>query len=83
MRRAHEIKKINIRDAYNLKDPIFKGEMPMDRFDGANDPHMPLEFRKALSINYVEEQRQDRFVHDRDSGAAVADYEELMKQYFR
>lgn len=83
MRRAHELKKINFMDTYNFKDPIFKGEFPEDKFDSPNDPSLPLEVRKALSINFVEEQKEDRYVHDRESGAAVADYEELMRQYFR
>jgi hypothetical protein len=79
LRKNHEMRKVKAHKVYNLEDQFFKGDMPDDRFDLADNPNLPLELRKAFSINYQEEQHKDRPVFDRESGEIVAGYEEVMK----
>jgi hypothetical protein len=55
IRQNHELHKLSSEVVYNLHDPVFKGEIPEDRFNHADDINLPLEVRKAFSVNYLEE----------------------------
>lgn len=51
--------------------------------DQLADLNNPMEVRKFASAPYIQLQDPRRPAYDEESGAFVADYEELLRKYFR